>query len=128
MAAELTGETPEALEADAAAKAAIISMFTPRRLDDPPPEAAEPPIELPPRDKPLADYTPEESEAVYEKLMRGLRERDRKAEEERAREEAEANRTEDQRLGDWIADASRPDAKRARNAEFLRSLGMLGEQ
>lgn len=47
LAHQLTAETSEELEADAAAKAAIIAMFTPRLLGEAPPEPAEPPVRGP---------------------------------------------------------------------------------
>lgn len=60
-----------------------------------------------------------------------LRERERREERERRdqeeQERAEASRTPDQVLGDSVAEAFRPGAKEARNAAFLRSLGLLGE-
>lgn len=52
-------------------------------------------------------------------------EQERRAQAER--EKTEAERTDDQRLGVWISESARPGATQARNVEFLRSLGMLGD-
>jgi hypothetical protein len=57
-----------------------------------------------------------------------MREREREAEEERRRQADIENRTDDQRLGDWIIAGFRPGAKRARNVEALRELGLLEEE
>lgn len=130
LADKLVGDTAEALEADAAAKAAIIGMFAPRQLEEEQPEPAEPAVEgLPPADKPVAEWTDEESAAQRQSFDRTMRERARReqrgAREAEEREQAEANRTDDQRLGDTLADALRPGAKARRNEAFLRSLGLL---
>lgn len=114
---KLIGDSPEALEADAAARASLVRALSPRRVDEGP--APEPPVEgLPSKSKPIADYTSEEHEASHAEHLRLMRERER---------EAEANRTDDQRLGAWIAETRRPGAKQAYNVELLRSLGVLGE-
>lgn len=128
LAHKLVGTTAAELEADAAAKAALIRAFTPRRLDEQTPEPAEPPVEgLPERSKAIADYTPEESAAQRASFDRTMREQARREEAERREQEqrrqAEANRTDDQRLGDSVVEAL--GAKPARNAALLRSLGML---
>jgi hypothetical protein len=124
---KLVGNTAEELEADAAARAALVRALSPRRVDDGP--APEPPVEgLPPKDKPIADYTEAEHEASLAEHMRVMREREREAEEERRRQADLANRTDDQRIGDWIAASGRPGAKQARNVEALRELGLLEEE
>jgi hypothetical protein len=128
LADKLVGETDAELEADAAARASIIAMFTPRELDVPPPP--EPPVEgLPAKDKPIADYTDEERAAVHADLDRTLRtqakQQEREQREEAERSEAEANRTPEQEHADTIIAALHPDAKRARDAALVRSL--LGE-
>ncbi|CAN5794419.1 hypothetical protein BH24ACT25_BH24ACT25_04720 [soil metagenome] len=130
LADKLVGDTPEALEADAAAKAAIIGMFAPRQLEEEQPEPAEPAVEgLPPADKPVAEWTDEESAAQHASFDRTMRERarreQREAREAEEREQAEANRTDDQRLGDAVVESFRPGVKQAGHAAFLRSLGVL---
>jgi|GEM_PF-6121353 len=130
LADRLVGDTPEALEADAAAKAAIIGMFSPRQLEEQQPEPAEPPVNgLPPKDKPVSGWSDEESAAQrqsFDRTMRAKADREeREAREQEQREQAEADRTPDQLLGDAVVDALRPGAKQAGHAAFLRSLGVL---
>jgi hypothetical protein len=87
-------------DTDAERRAAIIAMFTPRDLNEEPPE---PPIEgLAPRDKNVADYSDAERAAQHESVMRTMREREQRQERERQQLEADATRTPDQQHGDTI--------------------------
>jgi hypothetical protein len=120
-AAGLVGETPEELEADAAAKTALIGMFSPHDPEAPPPPV--PPVQgMPPRDKQVADYTPEEWAAVEENTKRTMREREREEKQERERQEAEANRTEEQRFGDSVSSLLAPGVKQEQHAAIVRAI------
>ncbi len=115
LADQLVGETAEELEADAAARAAIAQMFGGPQV--------EPPIEgLAPRDKPVAEYTEAEQDAQHESLERTVRERAESDEQNRLEAQAEANRTDDQLLGDAIRASAAPGAKDAAQRDFLRSI------
>src|SRR5687767_5630147 len=75
---QLVGDTPEALEADAAARAALRSMFgslTPRvAVEEPaPPPEPESEAPLPPAGKPFDQYTNGDWQAVYAASERRLR-------------------------------------------------------
>jgi hypothetical protein len=90
-------------------------------------ETPEPEIEgLPPRDKPVSEWTSEESEAHRRSFERTMREQARREareqREEQRRIEAEANRTSAQRHGDAIAAMGTPGAKDTANAAFIASL------
>ncbi len=130
IAEQLHGETAAELEADAAARASIAQMFTPRQLEEQQPEPVEPPVEgLPPADKSVSEWTDDERAAQHASFDRTMRERarheQREAREAEEREQAEANRTDDQRLGDAVVESFRPGVKQAGHAAFLRSLGLL---
>ena len=90
-------------------------------------EAPEPEVEgLPPKDKPISEWTSEESEAHRRSFERTMREQAkgeaRERREEQARIEAEANRTPAQRHGEAIAALGTPQAKDSTNAAFIASL------
>jgi hypothetical protein len=125
LADKLVGETGAELEADAAARASIIRLFSPHDPEAPPPP--EPPVAgLPDKSKPAAEYTEAEWAATRENTLRILRDRDREREEQQRREDAERNRTPEQQTADSISASLQPGAKQARNVELLRSLGLLG--
>jgi hypothetical protein len=90
---KLVGETVAELEADAAARAALLQALGPfdmNRSVHPHPAPAEREIEgMPSRDKPIADYTPEEWAAVHAHYERALGEQAKRKERER-RETARA--------------------------------------
>ena len=126
MAAGLVGQTAAELEADAAAKASILSMFGPRALGEELTQPAEPPVEgLPPKDKPASEYSEAEWQAQHEHTRRALRER--ASQEQREREagaqhlEAEANRTPEERHNAFILGAISSD-KRTQHEALIRSL------
>jgi hypothetical protein len=87
----------------------------------------EPPVEgLPPKDKPIADYTEEEWAATHADFGRTMRERAKREERERREAEerfrAEVERTDDQRFGDLISASLAPRAKQRAQADLIRSL------
>jgi hypothetical protein len=132
LAAKLVGDTEPELEADAAAKAAVIRMFSPRRVDEEPLEPSEPEIEgLPPKDKPIAEYTDEERQALHASFDRTMREQAKRERRERREEverrQAEANRIDAQRHGDAISAGLAPSVKRAANEALARALHPEGE-
>jgi hypothetical protein len=127
LAPKLVGETAEELEADAAAKARVIRMLSPRDLNEESPEPPEPEVEgVPPSDKPVSEWTEEERAAFHADHERKMRELEkRKAAEHREREErliAEANKTDDQRLGDTVSGLLQPGVKDAANRALIREL------
>jgi hypothetical protein len=100
--------------------------FAPIDLNEPQ-VVAEPPIpNLPPRDKPVAEWTKEESAADMQAYLRTLaRVQRRQAAEEAAREaeiQREAGLTPDQRHGLAIGQALAPAAKRAAHERFMRQI------
>ena len=107
----------------------LIAALVPKPLDlteeleEPPEPAAE---GLPPKDKPVVEWTEEESEAQRRSFERTMRERARREareqRQEQARIEAEANRTSAQRLGDAIAAAVAPGTKQAAQAALIASV------
>jgi hypothetical protein len=128
------GETAEEVDADAQAKAGIIRMLSPRELEAEPFEPPEPPIEgQPPRDKPVSEWTEAEAAAFHAEHERLMREREKaeaqaEAEAEKRRM-AEANKTDDQRLGDTISAVLAPGAKEGANRALVESLHDLeGEE
>jgi hypothetical protein len=108
-------------------------LFGPRDLNVEQPEPPEPEVEgLPPRDKPVSEWTEEESAAFRQSFDRTMREKAKREEREQReaeeRRQAELNRTDDQRLGDMIAMDAHPAAKRARDAAFIRSIHGGGDE
>jgi hypothetical protein len=112
-------------------------LFAPRALDEQPPEPPEPEVEgLPPSDKPVSEWTDEERAAFHADHEQRLRERGRaEAQEQREAEErrgAEANKTDEQRLGDTISAMLAPGAKETANRTLVESLhdleGAEGDQ
>ena len=115
IADQLVGETAEELEADGAARAAVAQMLGGPQV--------EPPVEgLAPGDKPVSEYTEAERAAQLESLERTVRERAESDEQNRLEAQAEANRTDDQLLGDAIRASAAPGAKDAAQRDFLRSI------
>jgi hypothetical protein len=120
LAHKRVGETAEELEADAAAKAGLIRLLSPRDLNEEPPE---PPIEgLPPRDKPAHEYTPEEWEAQHAHTQQVVNRRERDEQAERERQEAQANRTPQQQMGDLASALLQPGVKQDAYRRLVESL------
>lgn len=108
VAAELRGETPAELEADAAARAAIIQMFG---------GPGQPASEQAPEQS-IEELADEELAAREESLKRILREQERRRDEQqqktRAEVEADANRTPEQAHADTITEAISSKAEQHR--------------
>lgn len=131
LADQLAGETREQLESDVAARASHVRMFAPRNVEDP--EPPEPPIDgEAPKDKEIADYTDSERAALHQSADRAFLKRAESDEDRRRqaaeREEAEATRTDEQRMADAAIAALRPGAKRSADAELIDRMFCGGEQ
>jgi hypothetical protein len=122
LAHTLVGETTEELEADAEAKARMIRMLSPRRLDEDPVEQPEAVEGMAPAEKPFDQYTDEEREAQHEHTRRVLIQREREQAEAEAERQAQENRSDEQRFGDHIGQLLRPETKRASNEALICSL------
>jgi hypothetical protein len=102
-------------------------LFSPRRLDEQPPEPREPEVQgQPPSGKRVSEWTDSEAAASHAEHERLMREREKaeaqaqaEAEEQRL---AEANKTDEQRHGDMISAVLAPGAKEAANLALVRSL------
>jgi hypothetical protein len=119
LAHKLVGETEEELDADAQAKAAFIRMLSPRKLEEPP----EPPIEgLPSRDKPAHEYTREEWDAQHAQTQQVVNRREREERAGREHQEAQANRTPQQEMGDLASALLQPGVKQDAYRRLVQSL------
>jgi len=108
------------MSTDAERQAAIMRALRPRDLSEPEPE---PPIEgLAPANKPVSDYTPEESAALLRSADRTMREVAKREEREGKRQRDEASRTPEERFGDHLPEVLQPGNKRRRDQELIRAL------
>jgi hypothetical protein len=122
LAPKLVGETAEELDADAQAKAALIRMLSPRKLDEEPVEQPQSVEGMAPANKPFDQYTDEEPEAQHEHTRRVLERRERaQAEAERERE-AQANRSPQQQVGDLASALLQPRVKQDAYRRLVESL------
>jgi hypothetical protein len=102
-------------------------LFAPRRLDEEPREPPEPEVEgLPAKEKPVFEWTDDERAAFHADYERRMRELEKRKEGERREPEerllAEANKTDDQRLGDTVSGLLQPGVKDAANRALVESL------
>lgn len=108
------------MSTDAERQAAIMRALRPRDLSEPEPE---PPIEgLAPANKPVSDYTPEESAALLRSADRTMREVAKRDQRKAERLRDEASRTPEERFGDHVPEVLRPSAKRTRDQALIRAL------
>jgi hypothetical protein len=120
LADKLVGETADQLDADAQAKAALIRMLAPRRLDEEPVKQPESVEGMAQADKPFDQYTDEEREAQHERTRRALDQREREQAEAEREREAQANPQ--QQVGDFASALLQPGVKQDAYRRLIESL------
>jgi hypothetical protein len=83
---------------------------------------------LPPRDKPVSEWTEAEVAAAHQSFDRTMRERDKAEQREQEALREQEMRTPEQRHNDTVANLIGPDRKRQADAALIRSIHPPGDK